>query len=56
MSKFKVTYPDGSDATVDFDGKSSTLFEQMFSHVADEVKEKCKVVKLKDPAPTTEGK
>lgn len=49
MPKFDVTYADGSTEQVTFDGKAKQLAEQLFSHCSEEVREKCKVVLVKEP-------
>ena len=51
MAKFEVTYQDGSTDQLTHGGKAKQLFEQLFSHLPDEVREKCKVVAIKAPAP-----
>lgn len=57
MAKFDVTYADGSTEQITFDGKAKQLAEQLFSHCAEEVREKCKVVLVKEPAkPVAEDK
>ena len=47
MAKYEVTYPDGSTDQLTHSGKAKQLFEQLFSHLPEEVREKCKVVTVK---------
>ena len=57
MPKFDVTYADGSTEQITFDGKAKQLAEQLFSHCSEEVREKCKVVLVKEPVKAAvEGK
>lgn len=50
MAKFEVTYADGSTEQMTFEGKAKQLAEQLFSHCSEEVRDKCKVVLVKEPA------
>lgn len=57
MPKFDVTYADGSTEQITFEGKAKQLAEQLFSHCSEEVREKCKVVLVKEPVKAAvEGK
>ena len=48
MAKFTVTYADLSKDVLHFAGEAEELFEQLFSHLSDEVKELCGVEKHAD--------
>ena len=43
MSKFKVIYADASEEVLHFAGEAVELFEQLFSHIAQEVRDLCSV-------------